>query len=230
VVGDFYRAVFGFMPRNGVLVGRRGKFGSDIRYYHELQGIRPDLVVPDGAHPEVSWQTPVFTTPEPRPVGATVRLPPGAWFTPALHGARYDETLYLVTQSPLPLIVWDATPAVRVDRSLGDAVLVGYDLPLAQDGRVHMKTYWSVEPSKRVVIATQLDGTMLEAHELGFDNLPRYRAERGFAGGGVVVEMIDVVLPAGVPRGSHRLGIGVIDFAAGGIHPRWIELGQLKVP
>jgi hypothetical protein len=230
VVGDFYRAAFAYIPRSGVLIGRRGKFGSDIRYYHNLQGVRPDVVVPDRTTREVSWQTPVFTTPEQHPVGATVRLPPRAWFTPVLQGARHDATLYLVTRTPMPLLVWDATPAVRVDRYLGDGVLVGYDVPLAQDGRVRMKTYWSVEPSKRVVIATQLDETMLEAHELGFDNLPRYRAERGFTDGGVAVEVLDVVVPRSVPAGIHALRVGAIDFASGGVHPRWIDLGPLKVP
>lgn len=227
VVGDFYHAVFAFMPKGSSLVGRRGKFGSDIRYY---RGLRPDVTVPQPGDKKLSWAAPVFTATEPRPVGATIPIPHDAWFIPALRGARQDATLYLVTRSPPALLTWDATPAVRVDRYLGKVALVGFDVPLARSNTIRLKTYWNIDVDMRAVVATQLDDEMIEAHELGFANLGRYRKEHGFIAGGIVVESIDVVVPSRVARGPHVVRVGAIDFTGGTPVPQWFELGTVKIP
>jgi len=232
VVGDFYRAAFAMIPPGAVLVPRGGAFGSEVAYFHDLMGLRRDVRVAGRSRSELrsSPAVPaVFTTTEPQ-VGAAVPLSDRAWFVPVLRGSRHDMTLYRVLTGAPPLVVRDAAPGVRVDRVLGDATLVGYDAPGVVDGRVHLKTYWHVSPTVRVIVATEAGGTRLEAHELGFGNLPRYRAEHGFADGGTVVEELAVVLPAALPRGALPLRVGAIDYSAGTVTPRWASLGEIHLP
>jgi hypothetical protein len=230
VLGDFHHAAFALLPPGSILVARAGAFGSRVAYFHDLLAVRPDVRVTDRRWRDLPPDAPVFTTPEPHPVGAVVRFPQGAWFVPALRGARHDAMLYRVLASPPPLVVRDAAPAVRVDRVLGDAMLVGYDAPVVADGRVDLKTYWRIPPGTRVIVTTQAGGVTLEAHELGFGNLPRYRAEHGFTDGGIVVEALGVAIPAALPAGVHPLRVGAIDHSTGTVTLRWVRLGDIRLP
>jgi hypothetical protein len=225
ILADFHAALFGLLPPDSVLVPPRGAFGSDVTYARRILGVRPDLRVPEDGWDALPPGVPAFTLDDNGALSA-VRYPDGAWIVPALRGARYDATLYRILATPPALVVPDAAPEVRIDRALGPATLVGYDAPVVADRFVTVKTYWRVPPESRVVIATRAGGTMLEAHELGFGNLRRYRAEHDLRDGGIVVEELAIVRPSALADWPPTLEVGVVDTGAG-VALRWTPLGRL---
>ncbi len=45
-IGDFYRNVNAMLPRDSVLIGRRGVFGYDMYYWRMVYNVRPDVALP----------------------------------------------------------------------------------------------------------------------------------------------------------------------------------------
>jgi hypothetical protein len=76
------------------------------------------------------------------------------------------------------------------------------------------------------VVATRAGDTMLEAHELGFGNLARYRAEQDLRDGGIVVEELAIVLPSALADRTPTIEVGVVDPAAG-IALHWTTLAPI---
>ncbi len=188
-IGDFYRNVYAMLPRNSLLVGRRGVFGYDMYYWQKVYNVRPDVVLPmfdASRRPEPG--APVYTTVrvangEPQGgVWAPPRgtLPEDAWYVPVLLGDQRDLVLYCISADPPPLVVANAQPQSRVDKAFDGLVLVGYDqasVPGAPSPRIHLRTYWRVTQARPFLVSTQVDDTPLETHDLGFGNLVRYLQE-----------------------------------------------------
>ena len=72
-----------------------------------------------------------------------------------------------------------------------------------------MTLYWRVRRSERVLIATSLGDTALEAHDLGLGNLQRYVEEYRPPRQGIVVEDYLVVVPSHTPLGSQTLSVSL---------------------
>ena len=79
----------------------------------------------------------------------------------------------------------------------------------AGGGRLHLTLYWRVRRSERVLIATSLGDTALEAHDLGLGNLQRYVEEYRPLRQGIVVEDYLVVVPSHTPLGSQTLSVSL---------------------
>jgi hypothetical protein len=239
---DFYRGVFALLPLDSVLVGSRGVFGFDMLHWRHVYHLRPDVTLPlDWPPPAAAaHDAPLFTTlrvengraagvgPWGPPAGL---LPADAWYVPVLVGNRHKLVLYRAEPAPPPLMVADARPDHRVDRSFGGVTLLGYDLGRVMDApgpQVHLKTFWRVTEPAAVIVGTRVGDTGLEAHELLFGNLPRYIAEVNPPGDGVLVEEFDLVLPSWLAPGMHTLSIGVTTFPPAGVAVQWVDLGDVR--
>jgi len=235
VISDFYRSALAILPPRSALIGGRGAFGADLFYFRRVLGLRPDVLLPmERGAPPVPPGTTIFTTPQALAAGPfgppRGTFPERAWYVPVLLGNRGAYVLYRVDTSPPPLVVAQAEPEVRLDRTVDGATLLGADRPAGdRRGWVRLKTYWRVPPGRAPVVSTRVGTLTLEAHELGFGNLERYAREVQPAAGGTVVEDVSVVLPSHLAPGPHPLEVGVVQMGAGGIAPQWTRVGQVEV-
>jgi len=236
VIPDFYRSALAILPPRSALVGGRGAFGADLAYFHRILRLRPDVLLPmERGAPPVPPGTALFTTAQARAAGPfgppRGTFPERAWFVPVLLGNRGAYVLYRVDTSPPPLVVAQAEPEVRLDRTVDGATLLGADRPTSSgSGWVRLRTYWRIGPGRTPIVSTRIGAVTLEAHELGFGNLERYRAEAEPPADGVVVEDVGVVLPSYLVRGRYPLSVAVVHLGGDGIAPRWSEVGAVDVP
>ena len=234
-INDFYENVWEVLPQGSVLIGRGGVFGYDMFYWRLVYNVRPDVIIPliEGPRPSpgsllLAGAGPIYTTqpsnpqqpgrgPWSPPPGL---LKPDSWYIPVLlgqggtfpQGHRPGLTLYQVSDEPPELVIQQAQPEHVVGQSLGGLELVGYDLEedeVSQGGRLHLTLYWRVRRSERVLIATSLGDTALEAHDLGLGNLQRYVEEYRPLRQGIVVEDYLVVVPSHTPLGSQTLSVSL---------------------
>jgi hypothetical protein len=255
-INDFYENVWGILPQGSVLIGRGGVFGYDMFYWRLVYDVRPDVVIPmiQGPRPSpeaMAGAGPIYTTqpsnpqrpgrgPWSPPAGL---LKPDSWYVPVLlgqggtspQGQRPGLTLYQVSDEPPELVTQQAQPEHVVGQPLGGLELVGYDLEddtVSQGGRFHLTLYWRVRRQERVLIATSLGDTALEAHDLGLGNLQRYVEEYNPPRQGIVVEDYLVVVPSHIPLGSQTLNVGLQrPFRFGGESEveEFIELAEVVV-
>lgn len=240
-IGDFYKNVFAMLPRDSVLVSRRGVFGYDMYYWQQVYNIRPDVLTPSfDSRRKPAANAPVFSTVnviEGKPQGGLwapprEALPVDAWYVPVLIGNQRDLTLYRASQTPPALSVSNAQPQNRIEHSFDGLTLIGYDLADAPDApspRAHLKIYWRVTQPRAYLIATQIDSVTLETHDLGFGNLPRYVRETRLPREPIIVEEFDVVIPSYLKKGTHTFKIGLAEFSASGIAMNWIQVGKVQV-
>ncbi len=232
-INDFYENVWEILPQGSILIGRSGVFGYDMFYWRLVYNVRPDVLIPMLEGPRPSPETiaevgPIYTTqpPDPQRAGRGPWSPPpdllkpGSWYIPVLlgqggtspRGHYISLTLYRVSAEPPDLVVQQARPEHVVGQSLGGLELVGYDLEegeVSQGGRLHLTLYWRVRKPERVLIATSLGDTALEAHDLGLGNLQRYVKEYRPPRQGIVVEDYLLVVPSHTPLGSQTLSVGL---------------------
>lgn len=240
-IGDFYKNVYAMLPRDSVLVSRRGVFGYDMYYWQQVYNIRPDVLTPSfDSRRKPAANAPVFSTVnviDGKPQGglwAPPRevLPVDAWYVPVLIGNQRDLTLYRASQTPPSLIVSEAQSQNRIDHSFDGLTLIGYDLTNAPDApspRAHLKIYWRVTQPRAYLVSTQIDNVTLETHDLGFGNLPRYVRENRLPREPIIVEEFDLVIPSYLKKGEHIFKIGLAEFSASGIDMNWIEVGKWQV-
>jgi len=235
-VNDFYENVWEILPQGSVLIGRGGVFGYDMFYWRLVYNVRPDVVIPmiEGPRPSsgsllLAEAGPIYTT-QPldsqRPGRGPWSPPPGllkpdSWYILVLLGQggtspqshqRPGLTLYQVSDEPPELVVQQAQPQHVVGQPLGGLELVGYDLEdeeVSQGGRLQLTLYWRVQKPERVLIATSLGDTALEAHDLGLGNLQRYVEEYRPPRQGIVVEDYLLVVPSHTPLGSQTLSVSL---------------------
>ncbi|HID63363.1 MAG TPA: DUF2723 domain-containing protein [Anaerolineae bacterium] len=232
-INDFYENVWEILPQGSVLVGRGGVFGYDMFYWRLVYNVRPDVLIPmlEGPRPSpgsLAGAGPIYTT-QPldsqRPGRSPWSPPPGllkpdSWYIPVLlgqggtspRGHHLSLTLYRVSDEPPELVIQQAQPKHVVNQPLGGLELVGYDLEddeVGQGGRLHLTLYWRVRKPERVLIATSLGDTALEAHDLGLGNLQRYVKEYRPPRQGIVVEDYLLVVPSHTPLGSQTLGVSL---------------------
>jgi len=89
---------------------------------------------------------------------------------------------------------------------------LGYDLEgdeVSRGGRLHLTLYWRVREPQRVLIATSLGDTVLEAHDPGLGNLQRYVEEYRPPSQSIVVEDYLLVVPSYAPLGSQSLSVSL---------------------
>jgi hypothetical protein len=233
-INDFYENVWEILPQGGVLIGQGGVFGYDMFYWRLVYNVRPDVVIPmiEGPRPspgELAGAGPIYTT-QPldsqRPGRGPWSPPPGLvkpdnWYVPVLLGQggtspqgghRPGLNLYQVSDEPPELVVQQAQPEHVVGQPLGGLELVGYDLEddkVSRGGRLHLTLYWRVREPQRVLIATSLGDTALEAHDLGLGNLQRYVEEYRPPSQSIVVEDYLLVVPSHTPLGSQGLSVSL---------------------
>jgi hypothetical protein len=239
-IGDFYKNVYALLPRDSVLVSRRGVFGYDAYYWQKVNRVRPDVIAPMfGDKRAPAADASIFTTApivNGQPQSGTWAPPPGtfpadAWYVPVLVGNQRDLVLYRVSQSPPELIVTDAQPQTRVNHAFDGLTLLGYDLARVDDApspRMHLKTYWRVTQPRAYLLATRVDDLTLETHDLGFGHLARYARENRVARDGIVVEEYDLVIPSHL-KGAHAFKIGLTQFTATGVSMEWVNVGMIGV-
>ncbi len=240
-IGDFYRNVFAMLPRDSVLISRRGVFGYDMYYWRAVYHARPDVAMPMYESKRArAPNAPLFTTVrvvngQPQggawapPRGA---LPADAWYIPVLVGNQRDLVLYRASATPPQLIAADAPSPTRVNHVFDGVTLLDYDwveVPDAPSPRVHLKMYWRVTSPRVYLISTRVDDLTLETHDLGFGNLPRYLREMRVPRAPIVVEEYDLVLPSHLKKGAHAFRIGLAEFSPTGIEMRWVEVGSVQV-
>ena len=233
-IGDFYRNVFELLPEGGALLGRIGVLGYDMIYYRRVLDLRPDVVIPHAfttdPKPEQIAGRALFTTirfddpvetqgPWAPPASLT---PPDVWFVPVLFSPYTQPesspfyqplSLYRVSRSPPELVVKDASPPIEVDREAAGLVLVGADVASREvkaGKSLTLTLYWRpARPRKDLLLGTLLDGEVLETHELGMGNLPRYVEAFSPPEDGVVVEAYKVVVPRVTEAGDRTLSMGI---------------------
>ncbi|MCI0475754.1 MAG: hypothetical protein L0Y55_05865, partial [Anaerolineales bacterium] len=240
-IGDFYKNVYALLPRDSVLVSRRGVFGYDAYYWQRVNRVRPDVIAPMfGDKRAPAPDASIFTT---APIvngqlqSGTWAPPPGvlpadAWYIPVLVGNQRDLVLYRVSQTPPELIVTNAQPQTRVNHAFDGLTFLGYDLTRVNDApspRVHLKTYWRATQARAFLIATRVDDLTLETHDLGFGNLARYARENRVARDGIVVEEYDLVIPSHWKKGERAFKIGLTQFSASGVTMEWANMGMIGV-
>lgn len=236
VIPDFYRSALAFLPERSALIGGRGAFGADLFYFRRVLHLRPDVLLPmaRGA-PPVPPGTTIFTTPQALAAGPfgppRGTFPEHAWYVPVLLGNRGAYVLYRVDTAPPPLVVPHAEPEVRLDHTVDGATILGADRPRdGGPGWIRLRTYWRIAPGRAPIVSTRIGAVTLEAHELGFGNLDRYRRETQPPADGVVVEDVGVVLPSYLARGRYPLAVAVVRLGPHGIAPQWHEVGSVDVP
>ena len=240
-IGDFYKNVYAILPRDSVLVSRRGVFGYDAYYWQKVSHVRPDVLAPMFGDKRVpAPDAPLFTTAQivsGQPQSGTWAPPPGAlpenvWYVPVLIGNQRDLVLYRASQAPPELIVPNAQPQTRIERAFDGLTLLGYDLTSVNDApspRVHLKTYWRVTQPRAYLISAQIDDITLTTHDLGFGNLQRYAREERVVRDGIIVEEYDLVIPSHLKKGEHVFRIGLTQFVATGVTMQWVDAGAVQV-
>jgi hypothetical protein len=233
-INDFYENVWQILPQGSVLIGQGGVFGYDMFYWRLAYNVRPDVLIPmiEGPRPSpraMAGAGPIYTTQptDPQQPGRGPWSPPAgllkpdSWYIPVLLGKggispqghyRPSLTLYRVSDKPPELVIQQAQPEHFVGQPLGGLELMGYDLDddeVSQGGCLHLTLYWRVRQPERVLIATSLGDTVLEAHDLGLGNLGRYEEEYRPPRQGIVVEDYLVVVPSHIPLGSQTLSVSL---------------------
>jgi hypothetical protein len=236
-INDFYNNVWEMLPQNSVLLGRGGVFGFDMFYWQLVYNIRPDVTLPmmGGARPNPQSLAgrPLYTN-EPAPSNTLGRrqhtpwspstdlMPDEAWYVPVLIGGGNDVgtapgsrpglTLYQVQAAPPQLTVVNVNPSFGIDQSLGSLTLIGYDLAsntVQPGGRLELKLYWQTNGVLQGSIVTSLGDLLLEKHELGLGNLPRYVADLQPNRNDAIIESYAIVVPATVTPGDYPLTISL---------------------
>jgi hypothetical protein len=240
-IGDFYKNVYAILPRDSLLVSRRGVFGYDAYYWQRVNHVRPDVLAPMFGDTRVPAPVaPLFTTAQivnGQPQSGTWAPPPGvlpedAWYIPILVGNQRDLVLYRASQTPPDLIVLNVQPQTRVERAFDGLTLLGYDLADVNEApslRVHLKMYWRIAQPRAYLIATQIDDVTLETHDLGFGNLQRYARAGHAPRDGSIVEEYDLVIPSYLKKGEHTFGIGLAQFTATGVTMQWVDAGTVRL-
>ncbi|MFQ5874107.1 MAG: hypothetical protein ACE5JL_09935, partial [Dehalococcoidia bacterium] len=252
-IGDFYWNAFEILPEGSVLIGRGGVFGYDMFYWRLVYNVRPDVIMPmlEGPRPspEDLAGREVYTTQRFGPGGRQAGpwspppglLDPEAWYVPVLMGqsspgmGRHELALYRVCEEPPRLMVETAHPEHTMGRRLGGLELVGYDLDrlgVEPGGWLHLTLYWRVLRPERTLVATLLGEERVEAHELGFGNLPRYIQEFHPPRDAIVVEDYFLVVPSQTPLGPQTLRVGLMEplgLGKGGDIVETIELASIVV-
>jgi hypothetical protein len=237
VVDRFQRSVMAVLPPGSVLVAPPGVFGQAARYWAQIEGLRPDVRLPEGVgRAQVPAGAPLFTTIPTRagrvlPGMARARLSQRLWFVPVLLGGRHDLVLYRADDTP-PVFSTPVPAAARIERQLGGATLVGAALgALGTEPvpRLALRTWWRVGRDGVPVVSTRVGDVTVEAHELGFGNVGRAALEAGLTPDDVIMEDAQVVLPSTLPPGRHAVQVGVAYFTAAGVRMAWAEVGHVEV-
>lgn len=244
-IKDFYANVFAIVPQGSVLLGESGVSGYDMFYFRDVHNVRPDVLMPLAAGPELEspwelrgrgrvyatltrakpvtqvagddWLVPLLVAPAPAPD------------SPASPGRSLR--LYRVSSQPPPLIVTGAAPQHRLGVMFDGLELIGYDLDRREVKRgeaVHVTFYWRMHDPRIYLVATLLEGSpQMEVHKLGFDNLERYERQFGLPEKPIVVEEYDLVVLSGTPPGEHALRVGTWERASK--RAELVHLGNLRV-
>ena len=130
---------------------------------------------------------------------------------------------------------------MRVNKVVDGWRLLGYDLEsdtTTAGGRIHLRLYWQNLIGKDAfgqlpMVATALDETFLEVHEIGLGNIRRYVQEFRPPLDGIIVEDYSIVIPSTVETGDYGLRIGLLEpFSPGkGVEFKGpaFELGTIHV-
>ncbi len=236
-INDFYDNVWKLLPLDSVILGRSGVFGYDMFYFRLVYDVRPDVLIPllDTPTPnpdEMSgrdiYTTMLLNSSNTRPGPGA--LPPGlvddqSWYVPILlgqsssgFGGRGRElTLYRVTDKPPKLVEKEPQPQFQLNLEVDGWRLLGFDLEndtTMAGGSIHLVLYWQNSVNKNSngqlpLIATALDETLLETHEIGLGNIRRYIQEFQPPRDGIIVEDYSIVIPSLLETGDYQLRIGL---------------------
>jgi hypothetical protein len=237
VADDFYRGAMDVLPPGTALVAPPGVFGQAARYWAEIEGLRPDVRLPDGVgQAGVPPGAPSFTTIPTRRGRVLAGMARGRvsrrrWFVPVLLGGRHDLVLYRVDDEP-PAFTASVPVAARLDRRLGAATLVAAAVEPLGGGpvrRVGLRTWWRFGPGGVPVVSTRVGDVTVEAHEVGFGNVGRAAVEAGLAPDAIIAEDLQVVLPSTLAPGRHPVRVGVVDFTDTGVRVAWAEVGRVDI-
>ncbi|MGD0765433.1 MAG: DUF2723 domain-containing protein [Dehalococcoidia bacterium] len=233
-VDDFYRNVYQVLPANATVFGNPGILGYDLFHYPLVEGIRPDVTLPQVHDPYASPATDVDSSPVYSTVNASIDgdhgridLPDDAWFVPVLAAPSTSSSwlgdipldLYEMRTQPPPFLVQQATPQHVVGRDMDGVELVGFDLDRTQvkaGGTLHVTFYW--RPTKPPALnyyrvsTTIGDERYREKHYLGFGLLRQYQKHLGLPAGSIIVEDYNLVVLSSVPEGQHPLRLATIDY------------------
>lgn len=228
---DFYTAVWELLPPESILITRGGVGGYDAFYWQLVYDTRSDVTLPlldpDGVGENDLFSRPLYTTttlprsqaPDRRLFEAVLAPLEGqdVWGIPVLMGesgrsaglaALRPLFLVEVSRQPPSLVVLQAQPGIPIN--LTGVPLVGVDLPsqpIESGGILELALYWRLDRPTSFLIATQIDGQILERHQIGFGNLERYHREVEPVNQGTFVEHYALVIPSDTEAGEHEFQV-----------------------
>ncbi len=254
LVNDFYGAVFDTVPDGSVLIAARTPLASDLLYFREVEGRRPDLVMPflPNAEGDNGDDRPlrVFTTWRAMSalggIQAEIQLfEAGTWFVPLVSTPTNERwlnsggelALYEVVRAPpVGMLLPRGAPQSRLDASLLSLWLEGVDLPegdVPPGGLAHIRLYWRVTGPEPYVVTTHLSGSEFEeSHRLLFGNLHSYLERYGapLEFDWHLVEEYDLLIPSSHPTGNHTLTVTVSPLASeDDPETASVDVGQIQV-
>jgi hypothetical protein len=260
-INDFYLYVWELLPPESVLLGRSGVFGYDMFYFRLVYNVRPDVLLPlldtPNPDPDDLEGREVYSTTKIEP-GANQNRPgsipkdlidENSWYIPVLLGQSSESffgrgrelVLYKVTSDHPDLLIPDSDPEVSLDTELMGWQLLGYDLNdeyLEVGGILDLTLYWQISspetrPETLPIVTTYINGTVLESHQLGLGNLPRYVQEFQTSPSDTLQEEYSIVLPSTLEAGSYDLKISLqsgfqnrqdIDHEGIPVHLGWVQV------
>jgi hypothetical protein len=239
---DFDRGELALLPYAAALVTLPGVIGSDMVYWRDIVGLRPDVtLVSRAGEPSVGPDATWFTTlvPDDGRLPGIVRrgylaglLPDDAWYVPVLLGGSPTMVLSRIDQRPPALVVAEAPGGRRIEQPFGPVMLVAVETTLRESAvsrRLRVQTWWRMSEPVRVVVSSRVGDATIESHVLGMGNLVRFAGEVGPVDKGLVHEDVEVVLPTTLSAGVHRVSVGVTSFGATTFVTRWMDAGDVVI-